>query len=297
MRDGLSRALSARGWRLAARNPAVVHIQVGGSVSHRALADVERRRARGARVVVTLQDLDHPDLPDDPAADARLAELIGRADALSAVSVPLARAARRRFGRRWAVVGNGVDEGGAGRKARRDGATILAASRLAPYKGIDLLLMAFAALAARRPRARLLILGRDFQGGHARRLARALGLSRRVRFAGELPAPRVRACMRRARLFVFPSRRETWGMALMEALACAAPCLTARVGAAAGLRSGRDALVFKPGDLGALTRGLSRLWDDAALRRRLSAAGPRVAARRSWTACAARCERLYRGRA
>jgi glycosyltransferase involved in cell wall biosynthesis len=301
VRAGLSAALAARGWRVlppSAARADVVHLHVGGRARASAAAAFRRLRARGARGVVTLQDLDHPDLPRDPAADAGLARLLRAADAATALTPALARAARRRFGlARVAVVGNGVGAFWSPAPGpRREAPLVVASARLAPYKGIDLLLLAFAELAQADPCARLLVLGRDFSRGHHARLARALGLGARVRFAGDAPPARVRAALRRARVFAFPSRRETWGMALVEALACGAPCLASRVGAAAGLRHRRDAWLAPAGDVRALARGLRRLWSDPALRRRLSAAGPRAAARHRWSLRAADYERVYRGR-
>jgi glycosyltransferase involved in cell wall biosynthesis len=298
VRAGLARALARRGWRVLGADASradVVHLHSGGRVRAAALRAFRRLRARGARGVATLQDLDHPDLPRDRASDARLAALLAESDALSALTPALARDARRRFGpRRFAAIGNGVGPEWSPPRARRDSPRVVAAARLAPYKGIDLLLLAFAELAAEFPDARLLVLGRDFERGRHARLARALGLGARVRFAGETAPARARAALRQARVFAFPSRRETWGMALLEALACGAPCVAARVGAAAGLRHGRDAWLVPPSDPRALARGLRRVWTDAALRRRLSAAGPRAAARHRWERRAADYERLYR---
>ena len=166
-------------------------------------------------------------------ADEELAALLREADAVSALTAPLARAAGRRCARRPAVIGNGVGPewtpGG-----RREQELVVAAGRLAPYKGIDLLLVAFAALAEARPAARLVVCGRDYQRGHHARLARALGLGARDLRRRRRPGAAALAPEPRARLR-FSVAAGDLGMALVEALASGAPCLSARVGAAAGL--------------------------------------------------------------
>ena len=310
--EGLCAELRRQGWRargfcpkrcsqgeLIRFRPDILHLHCSGHLGGRARRWLEAAARRPVQLILTFQDLDHPDLPA-PDADScrRIAGLVARASRVTALTPALARGVLLRYPKaagKISVVGNGVArEWFRGEAPCRDGATIVAAARLSPYKGIDLLLWAFCEFCRRAPDARLLIFGKDFQDGHYQGLARRLDLMSRVRFAGSVTGARLRAALHGARIFVSPSRRETYGMAVLEALACGTAVLAARTGAASQLlRHGRDAWLVPPGDWRALERGLSRLWPDASLRRRLGRAGRAAARRATWERRAREYGRLY----
>jgi glycosyltransferase involved in cell wall biosynthesis len=101
------------------------------------------------------------------------------------------------------------------------GPHLLAIGRLAPEKGFDLLLAAFAGLRARFPAADLSILGDGRDRVMLEFLARLLGSGAAVRFAGEVAHPE--AWFAGATLFVLASRREALPNALLEAAAGGLP--------------------------------------------------------------------------
>ncbi|HET6965951.1 MAG TPA: glycosyltransferase family 4 protein [Acidimicrobiales bacterium] len=77
-----------------------------------------------------------------------------------------------------------------------------------------------------------------------------------------------------ADIFALPTRADTWGLAVAEAMAAGLPVVTTAVGAVPELvTDGVQGLVVPPGDAAALTGALLRLVDDEALRARLGAAG------------------------
>lgn len=63
-----------------------------------------------------------------------------------------------------------------------------------------------------------------------RRLASELGIDGRLEFAGSQPPARVADYMRESALLVLPSRRESFGAVLVEALACGIPVVATRCG-------------------------------------------------------------------
>ncbi len=91
----------------------------------------------------------------------------------------------------------------------------LTASRMVPYKRIDLIVQAFAAM----PQRRLVVIG---DGPEARRI-RGLG-ARNIEFMGRQPFEILRDRLRRARAFVFAAE-EDFGIAPLEAQACGTPVL------------------------------------------------------------------------
>ncbi len=81
---------------------------------------------------------------------------------------------------------------------------------------------------------------------------------------------------------LYPSRYEGFGLPPLEAMACGCPSVTTAVGAVPEFATDRrDALIVRPGDVGAMVDRLEELLRDAALRQRLSAEGLRTAERLS----------------
>jgi glycosyltransferase involved in cell wall biosynthesis len=103
-----------------------------------------------------------------------------------------------------------------------------------------------------------------------------LELRERVSLVGELDAAGVASAYDRADVFVASSLRETYGMAVAEALARGLPVIGTRTGAIADLVGDAAGIVVSPGDAGALSAALSRVLDDPALRARLAAGARRV---------------------
>jgi len=182
-----------------------------------------------------------------------------------------------------------------------DGATrLLCVGALTPTKGQDLLVAALARL-AHRPWTCLLVgpLRRDpsFVAGLRASIERH-GLGGRVRLTGPLAGEAFEAMYRSADLLVLPSRAETFGMVITEALVRGIPVLAAAAGGVpdtlggtpsrscggalnraadhAADRGGVAGMLVPPDDVAALADGLRRWWDDAGLRADLR----RCAARR-----------------
>lgn len=188
--------------------------------------------------------------------------------------------ARRLPGARIEMIRNGVDlDRWRPAAGPRDRGHVVAVGRLVPKKGFDLLVGAIARLAARGVRARLTVVGEGAERERLERLAREAGVARRVRFAGGLTEPRVRALVRRATVVALACRRTADGnqdalpTALLEAGACGVPCVSTRVaGVPEIIRDGRTGFVVAPDDEAALTRALGAVLSDAGLRARLGAA-------------------------
>jgi glycosyltransferase involved in cell wall biosynthesis len=103
---------------------------------------------------------------------------------------------------------------------------VLFAGRLNPIKGPDLLLRAFASVAARHPRWHLVFAGAD-EGmlDSLRAEVDAAGLQDCVRFLGFLAGSEKAACYREAALLAVPSRREAMSLVALEAGSAATPVL------------------------------------------------------------------------
>jgi glycosyltransferase involved in cell wall biosynthesis len=86
-----------------------------------------------------------------------------------------------------------------------------------------------------------------------------------------------------ADLFAFPSATETFGNSLLEAMGSGLPSLVAASGGVLEFsQHGGNAWLVEPNSVTAIARGLHRLLEDTALRRRLSEGALRTAHERRW---------------
>ncbi len=153
-------------------------------------------------------------------------------------------------------------------------------------KNEGLLLRAHAALPpALRARHRLAI--GHINPGHLREQGRAAGLADEelvcLPFIPEEDLPGLYAA---CGLFVMPSLAEGFGLPLLEAMACGAPCIASNTSALPEVLGRADAL-FDPHDAAALSRLIQRLLEAPELRADLAAYGPRRAREFSWDRVAA----------
>jgi len=177
------------------------------------------------------------------------------------------------------------------RKFGLEGKVVLSLGRIARNKGYDLLVQAFAEVAARDATARLhlAIGGERLQPAEeallegCRKLVADLGLTSRVTFAGFVSDADMADLYRAADVFVLSSRYEPFGMTAVEAMACGTPVVvTTHGGLCRVLRFGIDGLfadTFDPLDL-AIT--ILKPLQYPRLAARLSQRGAE-AARRSFT--------------
>ena len=171
---------------------------------------------------------------------------------------------------------------------------IFTAGRLVEQKGIDILLRAYGRARESLGGRRLVIAGEGPERDALLKLTADLGLVGVV-FTGPVGRRRLVQLMRGADVFAFPSRREAFGIALLEAMAAGTPAVAARVGGIPEFaRDGENALLVPPDDPRQLADALIRIVGDAGLRARLAQGGRAQAHLYSWSRIAPRYEALYR---
>ncbi len=104
---------------------------------------------------------------------------------------------------------------------------LLFLGRLHPKKGCDLLIEAFARIAAEVPDLHLVMAGPDQSGWSAelQQIASDRGVTERIHWPGMLTGDAKWGALRAAEAFILPSHQENFGIAVAEALACGTPVL------------------------------------------------------------------------
>ena len=179
-----------------------------------------------------------------------------------------------------------------------------------PRKGSDTLMAAIAALSrsegrsggrsGRRPV--LAVVGghsfQDYREYRERVLSSLPGLGLRldddVVLLGTVPDAELPGWYAAADVFAFPSTKEGWGLAVLEAMSAGLPVVASDLPVFREyLRPGQDALMVPVDDAAALAAALGTVLDDSALAGRLRTAGYQVCARFTWDRCAAEHQRIY----
>lgn len=176
---------------------------------------------------------------------------------------------------------------------------LAAVSRLVPRKGLADVLRAMSLV----PGAELIVAGGppaaqlpgDPAYSHLRDLAADLGVSERVRFLGGLEPTTIAALDRSADVFVSAPWYEPFGIAPVEAMACAVPVVGTAVGGLLDtVVDGGTGRLVPPRDPDALAFAIRGLLDDRSAREMMGARAAWRAARRfRWSVVARQMAHVY----
>ena len=154
-------------------------------------------------------------------------------------------------------------------------------------KNLQAVCTAFAQLSQVVSNARLVIAGKLPSGDSAfapdpRRLAREAGIpASAITFTGFVPDAQVPALYRGARVFIFPSTFEGFGLPPLEALSCGVPVVASQASSLPEV-VGEGGLLVPPMERAALVHALQRLMTDDGLHADLRRRALQQAARFSW---------------
>ena len=183
-------------------------------------------------------------------------------------------------GEQLAIIHNGLEHASFKPGKKNPQPTVLWLGRLKRYKAVDTVIDA----AKEWPSdVRLIIAGDGPERATLERQVAELGLEDRVHFTGFVDAATRTRLLQEAHVIVQTSRKEGWGMTVIEAGACGTAVVASDVaGLRDSVRDGETGVLVPFGDAPALARAVADLLDDDERRRRLEAASVRWAAQFNW---------------
>ncbi len=264
--------------------------------------------------VFTLHDLTVLSHPDCHTLDNRVRTMVSIAEALTrgATLIGVSRATRAEAVRLLSLSGETVEvvppildprftpggndelDGAALERLGIDGPFCLAVGSLEPRKNLARLLDAWEMLPKKLRDNHLLVVVASagwLRGGLRGRL-RDLEREGSVHMLTRVAGLDLAALYRRARLVVFPSLAEGFGLPVAEAMACGAPVVTSDLSSMPEVAAGAAVLV-DPEDADAIANGVRRVLEQTELRRDLREHGPELAQRFSAEAVVPRLLEVY----
>jgi glycosyltransferase involved in cell wall biosynthesis len=177
-----------------------------------------------------------------------------------------------------------------------EGSFALFVGTLEPRKNLTTLLDAMSLLkASGRVETQLVIAGPS--GWVVKDLSRQVSRRRledQVIIAGRVADDDLPSLMSMARLFVYPSLYEGFGLPVLEAMACGTAVVTSNTSSLPEI-GGDAVLLIDPRRPDELARAIQQVWDDSSLRQRLEQESLSRAASFSWKRAAQETLNVYRG--
>ena len=177
---------------------------------------------------------------------------------------------------------------------------LLYAGRVSPHKNVVRMIEAFSALKTELekdgayPDLKLIIIGDDLSGNpDLRRTVVRSCVQNDVRFLGFIPIEVLRIFYDAAKIFVFPSLYEGFGLPPLEAMAHGTPVVTSNVSSLPEV-VGNAAVLVNPENVFEIMRALHRVLMDQALRDRMKERGYKQVTRFSWDSSVRRVLEVYR---
>lgn len=229
---------------------------------------------------------------------------LDRHAAAVAVSQPVIEAHSRYFDADWEIIPNGVDTDffradlrseaptSPGTDLPRCDPSLLFLGRLDPRNGLDTVLAAMPRILERQPRARLTVAGDGPLRRVYERLARPLGPA--VKFIGRVNGDRPEH-YGKADLYLCPTTKASFGITLLEAMACGTPMVVSDIIGFRELVDGGTEAVLVPKDRpAAWAETVLELVADPGRLEEMGAAGRRKAEAYAWPRIAERVMGVYR---
>ncbi|MDE2084288.1 MAG: glycosyltransferase [Xanthomonadaceae bacterium] len=175
------------------------------------------------------------------------------------------------------------------RRIERSASELLFVGRLAPSKGLNVLLDAMPGILASRPDVSLTIAGFGPEESALRAQATRLGVAEKVAFIGAIQQSALPDLYRRAAVFIAPYVRTTsgeqegFGLTIVEAIGCGCPVVATDMPGLRDIFGAHAGHMVEPGSANALAAVVMRLLDDPVVaRQRAEEQRRRIVAKFDW---------------
>ena len=235
------------------------------------LAAVEFARIRGIPSVITVHGMDVRELPN---ANPRWRKLVVNGLTQATAVIANGRELRQRVldlgvaEEKVNVIPNGVDcqlfQPMPSARAEKQSWDLLYVGRFSEKKGLRVLLDAMSIIVGQRQDVRLRLVGGSAATGSVEAFqarSHELGLQGFVEFHDEVPWAQIPQHMARAEAVVLPSFYESFGLVLVEAMACGLPVIATRCGGPEAIVDEVSGILVDVGDPPDLARGIVELID------------------------------------
>lgn len=175
------------------------------------------------------------------------------------------------------VIGNGVDtsKNDLSKKAFSSRPPfVLAIGRLQYIKGFDVLIKALAIVKKSFPSVKLILIGEGTERGALEKLSQRLGIKESVLFYGRMEHENVLKIIDICQFLVMPSRREAFGMVLIEAMSAGKAVIATNVGGIPELVIHEEnGILVKSEDPDSMSSAILALIQDTQLTKKLGESG------------------------
>jgi len=147
---------------------------------------------------------------------------------------------------------------------------VLYVGNLVKGKGLETLLKAFAYCKTKNKNLKLWIIGDGYLRSTLELMAKMLGIHNDVVFFGRLTHDKLRIIYNQATVTVLPSEKESFGLVLVESMACGTPVIaTATEGAMDIVSHGVDGYLVPIGDVKKLAKAICTITSNHGLREQM----------------------------
>lgn len=171
---------------------------------------------------------------------------------------------------------------------------VLFVGLLQDVKGIDILIRAVPLIMRSIPNIYVYIAGSGPCENDLKILAGELGVEDNVKFLGFVPKAKKYSYFKSADICIVPSRYESFGIVLLEAMSCGKAVVASRIGGIPEVvEDGRTGILFEPGNVNELANNIVGILKDNDLRQRMGKLGQEKAKKFGWDAIAEETKKFY----
>lgn len=215
-----------------------------------------------------------------------------------AVSKSIEEELKKRGARNVHVIPNGISENWFNVQNNEIDGRILFVGRIMPIKGLETLIQAIKTVKMKHSKAHLHIVGaiQDREYKHKLdSLIGELGLEDSVIFLGPRSGADLEKEYSECAVFVLPSKNESFGIVLLEAMATGKSIVASNVGGIPEiLENGKEGVLVKSGDTEELAKKIQILLSENEIRKKMGLAGIENAKKCSWQSIAERTLDYYK---